>query len=359
MKTSAHLITILAISAAALSANPEYENYIRQIQSDTYGTTHDLKDLVAAGRTFAKEGVKTSATFRLWTIHRSTGKEHLLDEKIVSSYHPEAEITITSKDPYKPVPRTRVDQPFTVEHKVDGLVFNDPNAPDAAKSVVLHHVATTYDAGNQSGTKGSSGGLIEELLGNVGQLLGNVLNFVFPQVEIQKNGTTTENRMTSIKADDLTTASGEETFAIFAKPDYGIEEASLLARAKVQVWPIARGSISGYDKEVAYASLPDLNVTLNDLYPASSTWIRAYKGGPTDNPQDPIIINTSYVIIEDVKPNNRDYILGGLDNFLTEAGSYTLEILHETPFGTDLLYQTDELVKKTGIKVVGQVNSSE
>ncbi|BDS08509.1 hypothetical protein NT6N_35490 [Oceaniferula spumae] len=383
----AALLSTSAVQADDESAN--YLNFIIQIQNNAPLTTHKIDDITPVGNGTALKGVETSSTFQLWTIHRTTGAEYLLDEKIVSSYHPEVEITITSADPYEAIPRTRVDHPFEVRYKVTGLKSNDEDAPDSSKSIIINHVATTYDTtdgyGNAQAMNSANriwnndnlevglglglglglgggddgGGLLGGLTNGLGGIFDSLLSVVLPQQTIDKNGLTKQTRLTSIQADDLTTAAGEEVFTAMAHPDYGVAEPSMLGTAKVQVWPIAQGSLSGFQPGVEYNRIPDIQVALKDLYPASTTYVRAYKGNPTDNPSDPIIINSSYVILNDSVPGDRQYALTGLDNFITEAGTYTLEILHETPFGVDLLAQSSGLVKKVGLRVIGNLNTSE
>lgn len=359
---TALIASTVATQAADESAN--YLNFIIQIQNNKNKTTHKMDDITPNGNGTALKGVTKSSTFQLWTIHRETGKEYLLDEKIVSAYHPKATITITSQDPYTGIPRTRVDHPFEVKYKINGLKVGQADAPAAAKSVTLQHVVTSYGAAPADDNQQTGGGLLGGLVGGIGgavdDTVGGLLSVLLPEVEMTKNGITKETRMTSIQADDLTTASGEETFTIFAKPDYGVEESAMLANAKVQIWPIAQGSITGFESGQPYNKLPDIKIDLKDLYPSSTTYVRAYKGDPTDSPVNPIIINTSYIIIDDVKTVDREFALTGLDAFMSEAGTYTLELLHVTPFGVDMLYQTSgDLVKKDSIKVIGTLGGSE
>lgn len=333
MKT---ILTTLLLSSYALHAANEaddYLNFVIQIQNDANQTTHKIDDVTPVGRSTALQDVTTSSIFQLWTINRKTAQEYLLDEKTVSSYHPEAEITITSDDPYTAIPRTRVDHPFQVTYSVSGLVTNDPDVQEAAKAAVLEHTTTSY-AEDGATTK-------------------------YPQQEIRINGSTTKSMLTLIGAEDLTTARGEEMFTIYAKPDFGKEEASMLARAKVQIWPIAQASITGIDTEAKYVRLPSITLNLVDLYPSSTTYVRIYEGAPNSNPQNAISINTSYVIIEDTEPQNRRFLLSGLHAFVYKPGGHTVEIIHETPFGSDILAQVYPLTMKTKLKVVGSLNSSE
>lgn len=333
MKTfSLALLASLSI-ASANDESANYLNFIVQIHSDANVDTVKIDDLSPEGSGNALEGVSGSSVFQLWTVHRTQGTTHLLDEKIVSSYHPQAVIAIKTGDPYKGIPRTRVDQPFTVEYTMSGLVTNDPDVQDAAKSAILQHDVTDY-AQTSSEVQAT-------------------------QSDITQNGTATDTRVTSIQSADLTRVSGEESFTILARPDYGVDKTHMLASAKVQIWPIARASMSGFDTSKTYLNLPDIHVDLQDLYPDSTTYIRLYKGNPTANPSKVHIINTSYVIIDDTNPQDRKFSISGSELGITESGEYTMEIIHETPFGADVLSQTYPLKKKNNIKVVGSLNSSD
>ncbi len=45
--------------------------------------------------------------------------------------------------------------------------------------------------------------------------------------------------------------------------------------------PMADGAITGITEgEIIGAVVPTITLTLNDLYPVSSTWAQVYKGGP-------------------------------------------------------------------------------
>lgn len=331
-------IASLGIALAEEDESANYLNFIMQVQNDENRTTHKIDDVSPVGNGNALKGVTGSSVFRLWTIHRTKGTEYLLDEKIVSSYHPEARISITTGDDYKGIPRTRVDQPFTVSYTVEGLVTNDPKVQNAAKSVVLQTTARNYiDSSNADATGAER----------------------TTQGVIDKNGTTRESRLTTLQAPDLTRVSGEEEFTIYARPDYGVAESHMLARAKVQVWPIARATMKGFDTGKQYLKLPDVHIDLQDLYPDSTTYVRVYEGKPRSNPKQVHIVNTSYVIIDDTVPKDRKFSLSGKELGITQSGKYTLEIIHETPFGADILSQTYPLNKKGNIKVIGNLNTSE
>jgi hypothetical protein len=47
----------------------------------------------------------------------------------------------------------------------------------------------------------------------------------------------------------------------------------------------------------------------------------------------------SYVLVNDSVPQERSMSIDEVDEVFTKDGAYTLEIVHVTPFGTDLLEQ--------------------
>ena len=70
------------------------------------------------------------------------------------------------------------------------------------------------------------------------------------------------------------------------------------------------------------------------------------------------VVNTSFVIIEDSIPQSRSLVLREIDQHLTEEGLHTIELLHRTPFGTDLLASTQVHVDRT-IEINGGVINQE
>lgn len=336
MKTTC--VFILALAGSIL-ADERYTNEIRVAHED--GTQYTLI-VDPEGTQTDTRGVLGSVRYTLYTIKNEDNTPYFLDEKTVSSYHPQATMKITSADPYEAIPRTRVDQPFTVEYEVSGIITDDPNVQDAAKSVVFDHRHTVYAAGE---SEPASDAVYE----------------VHDHDPVTENGVhRLNNLLTQIQSANLPDARGEEIFAIYSNPDWGIApDASLLATKRIQIWPIAKGSVTGIDTTVEYSDLPDVTITLVDLYPSSTTYLRLYKGAPAASPANVLKINTSYVIINDVKPINREYILTELDSKIPDDGTFTVELIHETPFGADLLAQVYPFNIKRGIKLNGSVNSSE
>ena len=330
---------LLLCSASSLLANEKYSNEIRVFHEDG---THYTLDVDPEGTRTDSRGVLGSVRYSLYTIKNEDNTNYFLDEKTVSSYHPQATVKITSQDPYEAIPRTRVDKPFSVEYEVSGIVTDNPEAPDASKSVVFDHRHVEYAPGETEAPP-------------------NATYTMHDHDPVTANGTHRINDiLTQIQSSHLPDARGEEIFSIYANPDWGTgPDASLLATQRVQIWPIAKGGVIGIDTTKEYAQLPEVTVNLIDLYPDSTTYLRVYKGAPKTAPPNVIKINTSYVIINDVKPINRSYVLTKLGDKIPDDGTYTVELIHETPFGADLLTQVYPFNIKRSIKINGSVNSSE
>lgn len=319
----------------------DYVNFVRQIQQDT-GVEWDIT-VASAGTLYSPTGVSADGSFfELWSVHNTTTREYLLDEQFVTSYTPNASIEILTGDPYLPVRRTRSDQPFQVKVTVQGLLDPlDPvyaTAPDAAKQVDFLHSTFLYPDGQHS-------------LDGV----ANPLGIVVQEGTMEQNATATITfGVTNLTGTDLTQVEGEEVFTVEALADFGVS-ASILDSERVQIWPVAQASFSGIDPTEEYDLVPPMTINLVDLYPSSTTYMRVY---PVSDPQDVTNVSASYVVIEDSIPQDRIVLLSDLDRYLNKHGEYVIEILHETPFGTDLL-RAGSITVDRRIDFRGQSNTAE
>jgi hypothetical protein len=85
-------------------------------------------------------GFSQSALFQLWTVHKSSSANFLLDQKLVGACLPKANVRIVTLDPYGPIVRTRIDKPFRVEIQVSDLL-SGAGLPAATTTVLLaHHI---------------------------------------------------------------------------------------------------------------------------------------------------------------------------------------------------------------------------
>ncbi len=340
-----YLASLLALCSPVLQASPdEYVNFVRQIQQDS-GIEWDM-GIRSSGVKISPTGVSRAGSFfELWAIHDQSITEYRLDEQYVTAYTPNATVRILTGDPYKAVPRTRVDQPFQVHISVSGLIEkSDPNyatAPDAAKWVDYTNYAFAYPEGVYSfeGAKNPVGRVVTE--GYMEQTATTTVTF----------------SATNLIGPDLTQVSGEEVFTITAQADFGVS-ATILDSEKVQIWPIATGRIRGLNPYRYYEEVPPVSVNLENLYPDSTTYLRVYQGPRGEYPGKTRTVNSSYVIIEDSIPRDRDLVVRGIDQYFTEEGRHTIELLHRTPFGTDLLDSTEVNVDRT-IEINGGVIDQE
>jgi len=334
-----------------MADNEPYRNRIVQIIENPVDasapTYRYLNPIAASGSDSAPEGVTGTSVFQLWTVHETTGADHLLDEKTVSSYHPQATITITSQDPYTTVPRTRVDQPFNISFNVSGIITNDPNVQEAAKSVIFDHRVIEYEAGETEAPDDAPYTTHDHdpVIANG----DHHINGVFTQLAADDG--------TQDFATDLTTVRGEEVFSIYANPDFGVVGASLLATARVQIWPIASGSISGIDPNVRYAKVPTIQVRTVDLYPTSDTYLRYFMTSDPDNSSTSGIIGNKRRTT--TVPGNKNWRIKNLNKRIKVDGVYTVELLHTTVFNTIRLGDPVQVTVDRSIEVNGGVNSSE
>lgn len=171
----------------------------------------------------------------------------------------------------------------------------------------------------------------------------HTMDSTLPQDQLSSSGLIGSNGVTQLRfssttleGPDRTKLEGEETFTILSLEN-GRGTNPVLESAKVQIWPIADGVIEGLDATRIYNDVPRATVVLKDLYPDSTTHVRVYRGAPSQSPAEAVDLPTSYVVINDVIPQDRNLSLDELDRAMNENGSYTLEVIHQTPFGAEIL----------------------
>jgi hypothetical protein len=318
MKT--HLLLGALLCTRLLAAGEGYVNFVRQTQQNT-GVVYSVS--VTPEGSAASQGLLETggALFQLWTIEQTTAKDYLLDQKLVGAYLPSATITIKTQDPYPTVPRTRADKPFTVTVNVAGLVTVGSNLPDAAKRVLLEQHVKNYTATKTSYTLAEATSATPKSSASIYTNGNTLLNFA----------------STSLTGADPTKVSGEEWFVVHALADGSVAQ-SQIASGKVQIWPVASGSLAGItNNQNIRAKAPPITVTMNDLYPQSFTYVQVYPGSPQLGTKGARVPGTEKVHdgktdLDLVLPNVSDY-----DNLFPTDGAYTMELVTETPFGTDRL----------------------
>lgn len=316
MKTYLLLASLLCSHVHA--AGEGYVNFIRQ-QQKTTGVVWSMPVVPKGTGPSQLPLEQDGALFQLWTVEQATAKDYLLDQKLVGAYLPSAGITIRTLDPYSVVPRTRADQPFTVSVQVGGLL-SGTGLPEASTKVLLeHHLASFTGAQTSIPAAQAINGTPQS------------------SAYLTANGVTTLNfPVTNLKASDPTTARGEEHFVVHALGDESASQTQL-ATAYVQVWPVASGTIQGVtaNQKVRFHS-PELTVTLTDLYPRSNTWLQIYPGVAKLSTQG-TPVEGSILILDQDRSDSRLLTVSDYDSIMPEDGTYTVELLTQTPFGIDRL----------------------
>lgn len=335
-------LSCLAFLTGGLAAqtNNGFTNFIRQVQTPS-GVQVDINQLSASGARESSLAVESGgARFELWTVKASPLTSYLLDTKFVGAYIPAASINIRSEDPYTTIPRTRADRPFWVDITVGGMTDVE-SAPEAAKKVQLLRHVQSY------GTTGI--GL------NVDRSQASLLTTSY----LTTNGLQTLSyAVTSVPGTDRSKVRGEERFSTFSLPDT-ISPQSQLASKYIQIWPVATGDIGGIvDGQLIRTKMPSLTCNVTDVYPSGTIYTQVYQGGAVlgtvgDRPSAQWRNSENY-------PQNKTLTLSSddLDSPLRADGTWTLELLTETPFGIDRLAKVTFTLKRS-IKVNAAVTTME
>lgn len=282
--------------------------------------------------------------FTVWAME-DRGSEapvwHKIAEETVAAYLPTATLSIQTSDPFAGgIPRTRVDQPFTLNLEVEGLLGDLPDAPEAAMRVLLDHRVASI--------------VLED--GPIGPQLEGAESQLFAQGFIEMNGAEARSYLGNLPGDDPFEEAGLETFTILALPD-GIIASQELASAKVQIWPLASAEITGVESGVVYRSIPEVEVDLENIYPDSETYVQIYLGAAELNTEGEKILD-SVLIVNDDKPRDGTLQIPDLSRYIDDSGTWTIEIITETPFGIDRVAFVEFVVDMT-VKFRGGVHSFE
>ncbi|MEI6673649.1 MAG: hypothetical protein WCO57_00570 [Verrucomicrobiota bacterium] len=308
---------LLATCAMASAQTPSYTNFIRQIQLPS-GVQWDATVAASGSQLSALEINPGGANFQLWTVNSSPLTNYLLDTKYVGTYVPQATVVIRSEDPYPAIPRTRADRPFYVDYTIAGMLSGATD-PVGSKSATLMHYVQSYGAGG------------------TGVNLDRTQATLLTQATLTTNGANTLTyTVNAVPGAVRAKVRGEERFSVFSVADYQAP-ASQLASQFVQIWPVADGSITGLTQGMLIQfAVPQLTLTVNDLYPNSTTYAQVYQGEPQLGVTGATVPGSAVVIIDTV-PQSRVLTVKSYENIFTDDGVWTMELLTVTPFGTDRL----------------------
>lgn len=334
------LLGVLLCSPVVYAEGEGYSNFLRQTQQST-GVVWSVP--VGSTGAAASPGLleEEGALFQLWTIEQATAKEYLLDQKLVGTYLPQASVTVTTGDPYSIAPRTRVDQPFTVTVNVSGLL-SGTGLPVAATRVLLEQHLANYTATKTSFTPAEA-------------TSGTPATSAY----IVKNGSSPFSfPVSNLTAADPRKAQGEEHFVVHALSD-GTLTQTQIASGHVQVWPMATGTISGIkDGDRIRSKAPEVTLAMQDLYPANSTYLQIYKGGKAPGTKGEKLTASNRTWDEDVSLDDTR-TFSGYDAAFKEDGTYTMELLTDTPFKEGELLHSVTFIVDRALEVRAQLGSLE
>lgn len=348
MRIHTLIISALLISSPSLFAQNghTYTNFIRQVQyteGDPDPVEWEVSGIEPSGEALSPLAIDPGgARFDLWTAKNSPLTDYLLDSRFVGTYVPICQVTIRSEDPYPLIPRTRADRPFYVDISISGLLSpSSSGATDASTKVnFLRHVQSYGNTGNGVGVDRTQATLLS-------------------QVEMDENGTQTLTQViTAIPGpSNILKKRGEERFTFFSLDDYQAPAAQLASQF-IQIWPVADGTLSGIaeNQDIRFA-LPNVTLTLNDLYPESHTYAQVYKGSPSLGTVGKIVPGSSKQF-HDTVPHSEVLVLSGYDSVFDEGGDgqWTMEIITSTPFGLERLDHVTFFVDRT-IEMNGSVTT--
>lgn len=338
----ARMILVLAVASGGASCvEITYTNFVRQFQLPS-GVQWDMSVAAVSpdGGSLSPLAINPGgARFELWTVKSSPATSYLLDTKYVGTYVPQASVVVRSEDSYANIPRTRADRPFYVDVTVSGLLSGATD-PTPSKSVTLMRHVQSYG------------------VGGTGVTIDRSQATLLSQVAVATNGIQTLTyAVNSVPGADRAKVRGEERFSVFSLADYQAP-ASQLASQFIQFWPVADGTITGITQgQVIRAAMPQITLTLNDLYPNSRTYAQVYKGSPVLGTTGTVVPGSN-LVINDSLPSSRVLLASNYDSAFDSDGLWTMELLTVTPFGIDRLAYVSFTLDRT-IEVNGSFTTIE
>lgn len=337
---------LLVLSGSAFAQNVTYTNFIRQTQFPT-NVVWDSYVAPSGSQLSALAIDPGGARFDLFTIQQTAGKpdkEFHLDSRYVGTYVPAAELIVRSEDTAAPVPRTRADRPFYVDITISGLQAATETIPVAASKVKLLRYVQSYGPGG------------------TGVNLDRTQASLISESYLDENGTRTLTfGITSVPGVSALKKRGEERFSLYSledKRDEYFAPEQQLSSSTIQIWPVADGMISGIAPgQLIRFSLPQVTLTLNDLYPNSSTYAQVYKGAPQLGTVG-VVVPGSSITIQDAVPQNRVLTLKDYNQSFDSDGLWTMELVTVTPFGAERLSYVSFNLDRS-IQVRGSTTSAE
>lgn len=326
------IAAVFAIVPQAWSQGSNYTNFITQWHFPG-GTQQHLTGLPSAGTDESPDPISVGGSrFDLWTVKGGTPEvEFLLGSSFVGTYIPIGALEVITEDTTSVVKRTRCDRPYQVRAEISELKKGD-EWPTAAK--VAHFLWHVQSYGED--------GIGDDIDRRDATLLSrDILN--------ENESALLPFEVTSVPGNVRSKVRGEETFSIYSvedkreDSDYYVPPMKL-ASDTLQVWPVADGTITGIEPgQLVRYEVPQLTLTMNDLYPSSTTYAQAYPGEAKLGVQGKMIGEKAFVWDQSM-PIDKVLVIDNYGDALGADGVWTIELVTKTPFGLDRLdYVTFEL----------------
>ena len=321
---------VLAAFTKASLMGATTDAFVRQTDLAT-GQVYDIPYATPGGAYTAPLPVSTlGAKFELFA--RGTAwdtKVYLLDTKLVYAYAPSVKVGISTEDPYVSgdassgtyVKRTRADRPFTVTTDVSGLVT--ASGAGAAETSVYYTVqGMNYNAVTYSSLNQTPYALHSYNLANGSLTWGPVYH--------------------ELRSTLLVDGCGQQTYTFVRYAADQVPD-TILAQPTLQVWPVTTASVANISAgQVLIDRIPSITLTLRHLYPDSRVYAQIYSGASVLGKVGTLITGSerrygSYynagqgAAATDV-PQDVSVTIDNLSAYASKAGSYTLELISETPF---------------------------
>lgn len=300
----------------------------------------------------------------------------------VSGIHiPSATIEIKSSDPYSLATRTRADVPYEAKLTFSDILEKDDytdeeydSLPLSSKFLYFERLVAEYPEGENTPTESFDP---DENLRIVEAF------FVQANGSMPSEPADWRSLETSLQSEYAHKQKGEERIRVYALPNEDLPW-HILAEKKIYIWPISNAEIkvsttgsiddaftleapgeSGYPR--AFSTAPALFITADDLYPSSKTTVRIYKGEKNDaiqTTEDLLSVNAAEYDVNAVHtavPQSIDTVIPAskINEFITEDGLYTAEIISQTPFEAFYRYTWATFEIKTGVKVRASIGTAE
>lgn len=307
MRLRASCLLLAAALPGSVLAD-EAVTILRRTEAKT-GVVWDMPTTPQAAGFLANASKQRTALYEQWLIGGNPS-ETLIDQRIAGANLPSVRLNIRTLDPDGKTPRTRVDQGFYVDIEISGLLSGLDLPPSMSRLLLERRL--TADANSSSANP------------------------------LQARGFLTDNGKTSLPfpasaltAADPTKAQGEEVFTVHTLTGTG-KLPTQLATARVQVLPVASGSIQGIQPGATLdpSAGVDLTISLNDSYPTSETRLLLFKGRQFNGTEPTVLASCP---LQSEHCENRSLTVTDLASRITSEGYHTLALVSDTIYGRELL----------------------